>query len=506
MALDRGFVPTHPNGGYAEMSGASMGNSEGADHSELRGARGRFVRFRPERFKTARLEGLRLEARFPGQDQAWLPVVNFSRGGIALKIPGDWNLSGELPIEVRCHGERVLDGTARVAHHGRPGLTGFAFLRCTLDLRDLFARRDGRKLGDRLVAFGERQLAFRDARVPGAVKSLVADARVYLNSWKLHLDMLEGSLRIEQPESYATLSRVALDTVEDTFCDGFLRFPRELDALTQNLSESAEDACRHYIKQQLLELITEAPVNHRAYHKPLGYAGDYLVMNFFYTDRDVGHTLFGRLLHRASCRVTAARAVSARVAYLKAVVRRAHEAAPEERLRVLSFGCGASQEVQELVREEPEAPRTFTLADQDASALEHCHRELVSQVGVDSDGPRFQLANFSVLQLLKRDELVEEFGKQDLIYAAGLFDYLETEVSRRLIKRLLEMVKPGGRLVVGNFDHTCDTRAFMKLLLDWDIIYRSREDLEALAAETPARAVAVEAEETGVNLFLVIDR
>ena len=36
----------------------------------------------------------------------------------------------------------------------------------------------------------------------------------------------------------------------------------------------------------------------RCYEKPLGYPGDFEVMNYVYTWRHQGETVFGRLLHR----------------------------------------------------------------------------------------------------------------------------------------------------------------------------------------------------------------
>jgi len=39
----------------------------------------------------------------------------------------------------------------------------------------------------------------------------------------------------------------------------------------------------------------------------------------------------------------------------------------------------------------------------------------------------------------------------DLVYTAGLFDYVDERAGKRLVKTMFDMLKPGGRLLVAIF-------------------------------------------------------
>lgn len=94
----------------------------------------------------------------------------------------------------------------------------------------------------------------------------------------------------------------------------------------------------------------------------------------------------------------------------------------------------------------------------------------------------------------------------DLVWSAGLFDYVNDKVFVRLLKALLPVVKPGGSLIVGNFSDFNPSRDYMEIFGDWHLVHRSREQLLNLAERAgicPDKA-KVMWEPEGVNLFLQI--
>jgi hypothetical protein len=54
----------------------------------------------------------------------------------------------------------------------------------------------------------------------------------------------------------------------------------------------------------------------------------------------------------------------------------------------------------------------------------------------------------------------------DLVYSAGLFDYLKDRAARAAGARLAGALAPGGSAVIGNFDVANPTRSLMELILD----------------------------------------
>jgi SAM-dependent methyltransferase len=94
----------------------------------------------------------------------------------------------------------------------------------------------------------------------------------------------------------------------------------------------------------------------------------------------------------------------------------------------------------------------------------------------------------------------------DLVWSAGLFDYLDDRLFVRLLRRLLRFTGDGGEVVIGNFGENNPTRNYMELLGRWTLLHRNHDHLRSLAVEAGAKIgnVKIGAEPEGVNLFLHI--
>lgn len=92
-----------------------------------------------------------------------------------------------------------------------------------------------------------------------------------------------------------------------------------------------------------------------------------------------------------------------------------------------------------------------------------------------------------------------------LIWSAGLFDYFNDNLFKRTIRKLSKSLKPNGRMVIGNFSPDNPSRGYMELC-NWKLIHRSKEHLLQLAKECGFhdRQIRVEQESEGINLFLII--
>jgi hypothetical protein len=77
-------------------------------------------------------------------------------------------------------------------------------------------------------------------------------------------------------------------------------------------------------------------------------------------------------------------------------------------------------------------------------------------------------------------------GKFDLIYAAGLYDYLDDVTGTQLLETLACIINPGGRLLIANFMPNLSSSGYMEAAMDWWLVYRTSEHLLSLAAKLPA--------------------
>jgi SAM-dependent methyltransferase len=224
--------------------------------------------------------------------------------------------------------------------------------------------------------------------------------------------------------------------------------------------------------------------------KPYGYAGDFEIMDKIYRrvvspdPRFRGWDLF---LHSQ----TAAAAVRNRPSYLASALDEALGRRHRSPVRVLDLACGPAHHLARWLTDNPAADVEILCLDQDVRAL-----DTAAVVCRDAGGRvRFEQAN--VLRFAPHETY-------DLVWSSGLFDYLGDRTFVRLAARFRSVLRRGGEVVLGNFAPHAATRAYMELVSDWDVRYRSREDLLRLGvlAGAAPREARVGWEPTGVNLFL----
>ena len=116
-----------------------------------------------------------------------------------------------------------------------------------------------------------------------------------------------------------------------------------------------------------------------------------------------------------------------------------------------------------------------------------------------------QAKQMSVFELLKRTRQngggAEKF---DLIYCAGLFDYLAPDTCRALMDLWFDSLMPGGLMLIANMDDSKPFRNFIEFVLDWQLLYRDSNEFMAVVPDRCREFTRVIAEPTSVNLFLHI--
>lgn len=96
--------------------------------------------------------------------------------------------------------------------------------------------------------------------------------------------------------------------------------------------------------------------------------------------------------------------------------------------------------------------------------------------------------------------------KYDLIWSAGLFDYLNDRYFVGLLNRFKNNLNPYAEMVIGNFSDNNPTRRVMEVIGQWYLLHRSSQKLTQLAinAGIAENAIYVDQEPLGINLFLRI--
>ena len=284
-------------------------------------------------------------------------------------------------------------------------------------------------------------------------------------------------------------------------------FPKKYSRLAEPLRDLPDESRKLLVelfRSKLCDLIHLSPFANRVFKKPLGYAGDFEMMNLIYKSENIGESLFARCLQYYSVREPAAQAVRNRADYLTRKLSSILEQRPEEDLRFLSVACGPAREWHNIVSE----VKTFNdrnlqvdLIDQDSGALKFAQRQ-IKEVAIDHPtNIKFQFIHKAIKNVIARG--VE--NEYDVIYCAGLFDYLSDPVAQLAATRLFNALAPGGSLIIGNFNVANPNEVIMDLALDWHLIYRSEKDLNSLFGHIGG-AMHIESEHLSINLFCVVKK
>jgi extracellular factor (EF) 3-hydroxypalmitic acid methyl ester biosynthesis protein len=234
--------------------------------------------------------------------------------------------------------------------------------------------------------------------------------------------------------------------------------------------------CRQH---PLHALAQQDPYTHRATTKPRGYAGDAVMMDYIYQGTPPPDTsAIAAEIFGATTRASMGLSVLYRRQLLKSLIDDA--VVSVDAARVLSVASGHARELEGSLVQSPHFHGEFVALDQDPLSCQEVQRVHA--------GGRVQVLNEGVRDLLS-PERAAALGRFDLVYSAGLYDYLPDVLARRLTQRLLQSLAPGGRLVIANFVPAGSGRGYMELFMDWTLVLRTEAQLRQLAQAAGAAQV-----------------
>ncbi len=311
--------------------------------------------------------------------------------------------------------------------------------------------------------------------------------------------------------------RIADESLREEFVND-VREPIEpkFGELVMQFEEAAADVPEEglmvhkaYVQRELHPLVLCSPFVHRSYTKPLGYAGDYEMVNMMLRQSDTKvRGIYANVVDEFHVKAAAPKAHRHRVRMLQE--RLATEAArvveEEERMfTVLNIGCGPAVEVQRFIRDSDLASQTsIQLLDFSLETLEYTELKVTQAVSASGRRPVTKFVHKSIDTLLKEIHQNEttQIGKFDMVYCAGLFDYFSDAICKRLVALYYESLNPGGTVCVTNVHKDNPNRFHMEHLLDWYLVYRNEKDMKDMVPH--GANYELECDDTGVNVFLDI--
>ena len=231
------------------------------------------------------------------------------------------------------------------------------------------------------------------------------------------------------------------------------------------------------LQGELLPLVKLTATGSRLYAKPRGYAGDYQTIDMIYDNVPAGAGPVGALARRLRAEPAGRQGHSQSAAPPgggdPVVLPHGGQGVPRRQPRLRS-GARDLRRVRESRRQG--APHVSCI-DVDREALTHIGAQCQKQ----TLGEQVRTLQANLIQLATgRQEL--ELAPQDLIYSVNFIDYLSDELAIALIDWTYDKLRPGGRVILGNFHPRNPTRGFMDHVLDWHLTHRDEAAMNQLFA------------------------
>ena len=445
-------------------------------------------------------------------------ILRLRRYSVAFEVYNPYSVLQVSEVlsdfRIRVGDQIVYEGKAVVSGLVNTGI----LLICEVTLSDswrnvgfLADRSGSESLGEQIGSFLHDWK--RAHEVDSTFKVEVADTQNLLFGLQRWLEQIDLGIRATATKDRQTLEQEVISQVHERVTREVHQLFASFEEIALKVPEGREATHKFYARRQLHPLFLCAPFVYRTFHKPLGYAGDYEMVNMMLRDPFEGGSMFAKNLNHAFLTCPPAEAHRNRITYLGKMLHRETGANAVEgrRTNILNLGCGPAREVENfLVEEELSDLASFTLFDFNDETIDYAQRLLMRTRATAGRVTPIHFVKRSVHQLIREsvaaegaaDLPVESF---DVVYCAGLFDYLSPRVCGRLVEVFYRLLRPGGLLVVTNVSTANPSRGVMEYILEWNLIYRDKAQMMDMIPEAVSpRNCTLRTEETGVNYILEI--
>ena len=212
--------------------------------------------------------------------------------------------------------------------------------------------------------------------------------------------------------------------------------------------------------------------------KPFGYAGDFKIIDDIYKNQPCT-TGFDRLWDNYFQQLSISTAVRERKEDLKKFILDFIKRNKDRDIRIMNLAAGPTREIKELIEADSEelfSKVIFDCYDFDSRAIEYARQLLNNHKNIN-----FFQKN-AIRLALKKDIKKEIQEGYDLIYSAGLFDYLDERVAIRLLANLKKLLKKNGVMIVSNVrdKYSNCSAGWMEWVAEWYLIYRTESEFKRI--------------------------
>lgn len=272
-----------------------------------------------------------------------------------------------------------------------------------------------------------------------------------------------------------------------------------LSLLSSPLAELIDAARRQDLRRRLIELVRRHPLQGLLLQDPLTNLAhqharrapcDTALQDLIESgSAPAGTSALGLELFRITVESSAAESLRVRPVLLGERIAAIHRQHGD--IRVLAIGAGDGRELPSTALEDQGTRIVYVGGNLDRAG--HRGRIRASLELRNAPASAFGLSRH-----------VADAAPFDLIYAPSLLDHAPDRAALRLVRTLLPMLRPRGKLVLCNLTTECESRGYIEAVMQRPVQARHPGRLRAIFRDTGARTLSTKPDPSGNVLFIDI--
>ena len=440
-----------------------------------------------------RFDGKKFTALVDGKN---FDISNLSESGMMIK---DYHGQKNFNLKVMYHETVVYEGNGRVARKidNDSGI-----------ILDPFLKTDMLQAINRCESlynqFTKSSKIHRDINTNYI--HLVAEMRMFFDNAKHYLDELEEEIHTSSLDVKKSYWSIAENLIFPKMVNELKKYSAKIHKFTEGLSEDSYQIYKNYFQTCLLDYYKYSSFVSRSLDRPLGYAGDYVMMMQVYREDFDGITLFGKMINQWAINESSSESVRLRKTYLRERISK-YIRSNDRELSIVSMACGPAMEVADLIDDlsHDELKRvSFILLDQDQEALTQVKRNINRSLIKNQKTANVYIVPMSVKRIFQDDPIFKEIANHgvDFLYTAGLYDYLTQPLAIEFTRRLFNSLNPNGQIIVGNFHPSNPSQTIGDFCGNWRLLHRDEKDMNELVEGLEVSESWLHFDELGIDVFL----
>ncbi|MCD4732290.1 MAG: SDR family NAD(P)-dependent oxidoreductase, partial [Bacteroidales bacterium] len=247
----------------------------------------------------------------------------------------------------------------------------------------------------------------------------------------------------------------------------------ELLSLEKKVNSVKLIEMRHIFQDKLLHYLSRSEVFKHSLTKPLGYAGDFRLLDMLVKNK-LNTTGLEYHFDRIQLEHSASKACRNRIEWVHSDLVKRIPVKNIQKVKILDIGIGAAPIEQRLVQSFPDFNFDLRAVDIEPEALKFVKNYFRGKK-VD--------VNLNTVDLRQKnavDDISKLSQNVDVYIVVGILEALKDNEVKRILSSIVNSMSKGSILYADNFLPSHSTRLFMEWLMDFYLAYRTIDELKSL--------------------------